>query len=121
MTDVARTSTTERAEPTDEHPRAPTGHLLDRFPYVRAGTGERTLAVLPGFGDAMFDGTYPPGTNWLLWGYFRRFVDDYTVYVLSRPRHLPEGRPSPGWPTTTRRHSTPSPARRTCSASRWVG
>lgn len=91
MTDVARTPTTARAEPGGDHPRAPIGHLLDRFPYVRAGTGERTLAVLPGFGDAMFDGTYPPGTNWLLWGYFRRYLDDYTVYVLSRPRHLPEG------------------------------
>lgn len=86
---MARTTTTGRLGGADEHPRTPTGHLLDRFPYVRAGTGERTLAVLPGFGDAMFDGTYPPGTSWPLRWYFRQFVDDYAVYVLSRPRSLP--------------------------------
>lgn len=44
---------------------AETGTLLDRFPYARAGRGPRTLVVLPGVGDAMFDGRYQPGAGWV--------------------------------------------------------
>ncbi|MFC7155364.1 alpha/beta fold hydrolase [Halomarina halobia] len=68
-----------------------TGDLLGRFPYVRVGEGAKPLVVFPGVGDAMFDGDYPPPSAWVLRRYFRRFVDDYAVYVVSRPRGLPEG------------------------------
>lgn len=67
-----------------------TGHLLDRFPYVRVGRGSRRLVVLPGFEDTMFDGEYPPYAPRAVAAYFRRFLDTHAVTVLSRPRHLPE-------------------------------
>jgi len=67
-----------------------TGQLLDSFPYVRIGDGERQLVVIPGFGDAMFGGRYPPAAAWALQGYFHRFTDAYTVHVISRPRGLAE-------------------------------
>lgn len=67
-----------------------TGQLLDSFPYVRVGDGERQLVVIPGFGDAMFGGRYPPAAAWALQGYFHRFTDEYTIHVISRPRGLPE-------------------------------
>lgn len=77
------------------HPRpfstTETGTLLGEFPYVRVGDGDRTLAVLPGFGDSMFSGRHPPGTGWMLSAYFYRCLDDHTVYLISRPRGLPEG------------------------------
>ena len=67
-----------------------TGHLLDSFPYVRLGDGQKQLVVIPGFGDSMFGGRYPPPVAWGLQSYFHRFVDDYTVHLISRPRGLPE-------------------------------
>jgi len=67
-----------------------TGHLLDSFPYVRVGDGDKQLVVIPGFGDAMFGGQYPPAAAWALQGYFHRFTDEYTVHVISRPRGIPE-------------------------------
>lgn len=68
-----------------------TGKLRGRFPYARVGSGPRTLVVFPGLDDAMFDGTYPPGAGAAFWWYFSRYVDTHTVYVVSRPRGLPEG------------------------------
>lgn len=65
------------------------GELLDRFPYVRAGSGRRTLVVIPGVDDAMFGGRYPAPVQWAVYWYFSGYVDEYTVYVVSRPRHLP--------------------------------
>ncbi len=70
-------------------PTSETGHL-DGFPYVRVGDGPRTLAVLPGFGDAMFPGRYPSFVGPVLAAYFYRYLDEYAVYLLSRPRSLPE-------------------------------
>lgn len=70
---------------------AATGTLPGEFPYVRVGDGPRTLAVLPGFGDAMFTGRYPAVAAPILATYFRRYLDDHTVYLLSRPRGLPAG------------------------------
>jgi pimeloyl-ACP methyl ester carboxylesterase len=67
-----------------------TGHLLDSFPYVRVGSGEKKLVVIPGFGDSMFGGWYPAPTAWALQSYFHRFTDEYTIYLISRPRSLPE-------------------------------
>lgn len=46
--------------------------------------------MVPGIDDAMFEGRYPVGTGWALGWYFARFADDHAVYVVSRPRGLPE-------------------------------
>jgi len=67
-----------------------TGHLLDSFPYIRVGDGDKQLVVIPGFGDSMFSGRYPPAAAWALKSYFHRFTDEYTVHLISRPRGLPE-------------------------------
>lgn len=67
-----------------------TGHLLGSFPYVRVGSGDKRLVVIPGFADAMFGGSYPPAARIMAGSYFHRFTDEYTVYHISRPRNLPE-------------------------------
>ena len=71
-------------------PTPATGFLLDSFPYVRLGDGHKQLVVIPGFGDSMFSGRYPPPAAWALQSYFHRFTDEYTVHLISRPRGLPE-------------------------------
>lgn len=68
-----------------------TGILPGDQPYVEVGNGPRALVVLPGFEDAMFSGTYPPFSGWALAPYFARYLEEYTVYLLSRPRGLPPG------------------------------
>jgi len=67
-----------------------TGHLLGSFPYVRVGNGPRRLVVIPGFGDSMFGGSYPPAARVFLGSYFHRFTDEYTIHLISRPRKLPD-------------------------------
>lgn len=66
------------------------GHLEGVFPYVRVGDGPRTLVVVPGLGDAMFDGEYGRVATRGIQLYLRRFLDEYTVYVVNRPRGLAE-------------------------------
>lgn len=68
-----------------------TGRLLGEFPYARAGDGPRPLVVIPGVGDAIHPGVYPPAVGWFLRSYHWRFVDDRAVYLLSRQRGLPAG------------------------------
>ncbi|RQG95939.1 alpha/beta fold hydrolase [Natrarchaeobius chitinivorans] len=65
-----------------------TGRFAEAFPYVRVGTGPETLLVIPGLGDAMFDGEYGRIGTALTRRNFDRFVGEYTVYVVSRPRGL---------------------------------
>lgn len=71
--------------------RSDTGTLPGDHPYAGVGNGSRALVVLPGVGDSMFPGTYPPFTGWALAPYFARYLGEHTVYVLSRPRGLPAG------------------------------
>ena len=71
--------------------RSDTGVLLGDHPYASVGSGDRALVVLPGVGDAMFSGRYPPFSGWTLAPYFARYLDEHTVYLLSRPRGLPAG------------------------------
>ncbi|WIV66794.1 alpha/beta fold hydrolase [Natrialbaceae archaeon AArc-T1-2] len=71
--------------------RSETGTLPGGHPYVTTGNGPRALAVLPGFGDAMFPGTYPPFSGWAIAPYFGRYLGTHTVCLLSRPRSLPSG------------------------------
>jgi pimeloyl-ACP methyl ester carboxylesterase len=68
-----------------------TGTLLSEFPFVRAGDGPRPLIVVPGVGDAIFNGEYNAAVGAFLRSYYRRYTDSHTVYVVSRPRGLPDG------------------------------
>jgi pimeloyl-ACP methyl ester carboxylesterase len=69
-------------------PATESGHLVGGLPFVRFGDGPRTLVVFPPINDALQDVTY--GARFWRW-YFRRFADDYTVYLVSRKRGLPSG------------------------------
>lgn len=66
-----------------------TGQLGGTFPYVRLGNGPKTLLVIPGISDAMFDGTYGRSEALLNRRAFRNYLENgYTIYVVSRPRGL---------------------------------
>ena len=67
------------------------GWLLEEFPYVAVGSGPTPLLVVPGIGDAMFDGEYSRSVAWLTRTFFREFLDEYTIYMVSRPRGLEAG------------------------------
>ena len=67
------------------------GEFLEKFPYARLGDGPEPLVVVPGVDDAMFSGRYPTPALAAMYWYFSPYLDDYTVYVVSRPRHLPDG------------------------------
>jgi pimeloyl-ACP methyl ester carboxylesterase len=68
-----------------------TGFLGGTHPYYRVGSGDRPLVVLPGLSDA-FQGERPSRLVALaLDRYYFRTYDEYAVYVVSRPRHLPDG------------------------------
>ncbi|MEY7849850.1 alpha/beta fold hydrolase [Natrarchaeobius sp. A-rgal3] len=69
-----------------------TGWLDETYPYVRIGDGPKTLLVIPGLSDAMFDGEYGRTGAFLTWRGFGHFTDEYTVYVVSRPRGLSDDR-----------------------------
>ena len=68
--------------------RFDTGQFDGQYPYVRVGHGPGTLLVIPGIGDAMFDGEYGRTDAVKTAATFRRFLGDYTVYLVSRPRGL---------------------------------
>ena len=56
--------------------------------YIRFGSGNRVLIMLPGLGDSLrsMKGTAIP----MAWMY-RMFAKRFTVYVFSRKAHVPEG------------------------------
>ena len=56
--------------------------------YIRFGTGERILVMLPGLGDGLrsMNGTALPMAFM-----YREFARDFTVYAFSRKNALPEG------------------------------
>jgi len=56
--------------------------------YIRFGTGEKTLIMLPGLGDGL---KTVKGTAFPLAVMYRGFAKTHTVYVFSRRRQLPEG------------------------------
>ena len=60
--------------------------------YIRFGTGEKNLIMLPGLGDGL---RTTKGTALPMALYYRCLAKDYTVYMISRKQTLPEG-------TTTR-------------------
>jgi pimeloyl-ACP methyl ester carboxylesterase len=64
------------------------GHLVGELPFIRFGDGPRTLVIFPPINDSLQDVTVGP--RFLHW-YYRRFADEYTVYLVSRKRRLPSG------------------------------
>ncbi|KTG11149.1 hypothetical protein AUR64_05420 [Haloprofundus marisrubri] len=68
------------------------GYLDGRHPYHRVGTGPRRLVVFPGLSDPL-SGREPSRVvaELLANYYYRRYTDEYTVWVVSRPRGMPAG------------------------------
>ena len=60
--------------------------------YIRFGSGEKNLLLLPGLGDGL---RTVKGTALPMGVLYRKLAEDYTVYSFSRPRDLQKG-------TTTR-------------------
>lgn len=56
--------------------------------YIRFGTGEKNLILLPGLGDGL---RTTKGTALPMALYYRRLTKDYTVYMISRKTKLSEG------------------------------
>ena len=56
--------------------------------YVRFGSGERVLIMLPGLGDGL---QTVKGTALPMALMYRRLTKDFTVYMFSRKNDLPEG------------------------------
>lgn len=52
------------------------------------GSGGRSMVVIPGLSDGLMT---VKGRAWLLAGPYRRFWEEFTVYVCSRSNELPEG------------------------------
>jgi pimeloyl-ACP methyl ester carboxylesterase len=64
------------------------GLLADSLPFVRLGSGHRTMAVFPGLADAAWDVTSP---KWDFPSRFSRVADKFTLYIISRRHGLPRG------------------------------
>lgn len=56
--------------------------------YIRFGTGNKTLILLPGLGDGLRS---VKGTALPMALYYRCLAKDYTVYMISRKRDLSQG------------------------------
>ena len=56
--------------------------------YIRFGSGQRTLVMLPGLGDGLRS---VKGTALPMAFMYREFCKDFTVYAFSRKNELPEG------------------------------
>jgi pimeloyl-ACP methyl ester carboxylesterase len=64
------------------------GVLAGCLPFVRFGNGPRTLVIFPGLADAAWDVT---SHAWDSPSQHRRLASEFTVYVVSRKRGLPQG------------------------------
>lgn len=56
--------------------------------YAAFGKGNKTLIVLPGLSDGL---ATVKGKAWLLASPYKRFLNDYTIYMFSRKNDMPEG------------------------------
>lgn len=56
--------------------------------YAAFGSGAKTLVVLPGLSDGL---ATVKGKAWLLASPYKRYLQDYTVYLFSRKNDMPEG------------------------------
>ena len=59
-----------------------------RMDYIRFGSGERVLVMLPGLGDGL---RTVKGTVLPMAALYRKFAKKFTVYAFSRREPLPEG------------------------------
>jgi pimeloyl-ACP methyl ester carboxylesterase len=64
------------------------GVLGDGLPFVRLGSGRRTMVIFPGLADAGWDVTSP---KWDFASQFSQLASKFTLYVISRRRGLPQG------------------------------
>ncbi|RQG99578.1 alpha/beta fold hydrolase [Natrarchaeobius oligotrophus] len=70
----------------------PTREQFSGHPTIRFGSGTEPLVILPGLSDALEGGDTPKITRVLLERYYMRpFADDFDVYVVKRPRDMPDG------------------------------
>lgn len=65
-----------------------TGVFAGGLPFARLGKGAQPLAIFPGLADAAWDAT---SVGWNLAEHYRRFTDEFTVFVISRKRGMPPG------------------------------
>ena len=56
--------------------------------YVSFGNGSRKLVVLPGLSDGL---ATVKGKSWILSSPYRKYFQDYTVYMFSRKNEMPDG------------------------------
>ena len=56
--------------------------------YVRFGNGPETLIILPGLSDGL---STVKGMAWVLSMPYRKYLNDYTIYMFSRKNDMPEG------------------------------
>ncbi|MBP5208246.1 MAG: alpha/beta hydrolase [Clostridia bacterium] len=56
--------------------------------YVAFGRGQKKLVVLPGLSDGL---ATVKGKAWILASPYKRFFQDYTVFMFSRKNSMPEG------------------------------
>ena len=63
--------------------------------YIRFGTGERILVMLPGLGDGLRS---MKGTALPMAFMYREFAKDFTVYAFSRKMRCPRDIPPGIWP-----------------------
>lgn len=68
-------------------PGPETGRIADH-PYVRVGSGDRTLLVVPGLNDPLHTVADSPWFPYLMARYCRRYADTHAVYFASRPHGL---------------------------------
>lgn len=61
---------------------------IDGMDYIRFGNGEKVLVVLPGLGDGL---QTVKGTALPMALMYRLFAKDFTVYMFSRKKDLPQG------------------------------
>ena len=64
------------------------GLVGDGLPFVRFGSGQRTMVIFPGLADAAWD------VNSRKWDFplqFSRLAEKFTLYIISRRRRLPHG------------------------------
>jgi len=68
-------------------PGVETGRIADH-PYVRVGSGDRTLLVVPGLNDPLHTLADSPWFPYLMARYCRRYASTHEVYFVSRPHGL---------------------------------
>jgi len=64
------------------------GMLAGCLPFAKLGSGPHKLAIFPGLADAAWAVT---SRKWNLLEHYRRFTDEFTVYIVSRKRNLCAG------------------------------